>query len=171
MFESNRCAKCECRRETSSDVFDEDRKAGFHGRSHRQFSVLGDQISRHVELAVKPGQIENFQALTGEMVDSAREEPGVLNYERFVSDDGKFVHVYERYADSAAAVAHLRKFRKNFSERFLAMVVRTQFTVFGNPSDELRGLLDGFGVTYLRPFGDFDMAGGRSGAMTGSGSL
>jgi quinol monooxygenase YgiN len=132
---------------------------------------MGDQISWHVELAVKPGQIENFQALTGEMVDSAREEPGVLNYERFVSDDGKFVHVYERYADSAAAVAHLRKFRKNFSERFLAMVDRTQFTVFGNPSDELRGLLDGFGVTYLRPFGDFDMGGGRSGAMTGSGSL
>jgi quinol monooxygenase YgiN len=69
---------------------------------------MGDQISWHVELAVKPGQIENFQALTGEMVESTRDEPGVLDYERFVSDDGKFVHVYERYADSAAAVAHLR---------------------------------------------------------------
>ena len=116
---------------------------------------MGDQISWHVELAVKPGQIENFRALTSEMVESTRDEPGVLNYERFVSDDGKFVHVYECYADSAAAVAHLRKFGKNFGERFLAMVDRTQFTVFGNPSDELRGLLDGFGVRYLRPFGDF----------------
>jgi quinol monooxygenase YgiN len=116
---------------------------------------MGGQISWHVELAVKPGQIENFQALTDEMIESTRDESGVLNYERFVSDDGKFVHVYERYADSAAAVAHLRKFRKNFSERFLTMVDRIQFTVFGNPSDELRGLLDGFGVMYLRPFGDF----------------
>jgi quinol monooxygenase YgiN len=115
---------------------------------------MGDQISWHVELAVKPGQFKNFQVLTGEMVESTRDELGVLNYERFVSDDGKFVHVYERYADSAAAVAHLRRFGKNFSERFLAMVDRTQFTVFGNPSDELRGLLDRFGVTYLRPFGD-----------------
>jgi quinol monooxygenase YgiN len=116
---------------------------------------MGDQISRHVELTVKPGQIENFRALTSEMMESTRDEPGVLNYERFVSDDGKFVHVYERYADSAAAVAHLRKFGKNFGERFLTMVDRTRFTVFGTPSDELRGLLDGFGVTYLRPFGDF----------------
>jgi quinol monooxygenase YgiN len=116
---------------------------------------MGDQISWHVKLAVKPGQIENFRALTSEMVECTRNEAGVLNYERFVSDDGKFVHVYERYADSAAAVAHLRQFGKDFSERFLAMVNRTQFTVFGTPSDELRGLLDGFGVTYLRPFGDF----------------
>jgi hypothetical protein len=29
------------------------------------------------------------------------------------------------------------------SEKGLAMVDRTQFTVFGNPGDELRGLLDG----------------------------
>ncbi len=114
---------------------------------------MDDQISWHVELAVKPGQIENFLALTVEMVQSARDEPGVLNYERFVSDDSKLVHVYERYADSAAAAAHLRKFGKNFSERFLAMVDRLQFTVFGNPSDELRGLLDGFVVRYFRPFG------------------
>jgi hypothetical protein len=35
------------------------------------------------------------------------------------------------------------------------MVDRTRFTVFGNPSDELRELLDGFGATYLRPFDDF----------------
>jgi quinol monooxygenase YgiN len=116
---------------------------------------MGDQISWQVELAVKPGQLDNFRALTGEMVESTRGEPGVLSYERFVADDGKFVHVYERYADSAAALAHLRKFGKNFGERFLSMVDRRRFTVFGNPSDQLRELLDGFGATYLRPFGDF----------------
>jgi quinol monooxygenase YgiN len=77
--------------------------------------------------------------LTGEMVEATREEPGTLSYERFVTDDGKFVHVYERYADSGAALVHLRKFGK----------------IFGDPSDELKGLLDGFGATYLRPFGNF----------------
>src|SRR3989442_507266 len=116
---------------------------------------MGDEISWRVELAVKPGQLENFLALTGEMVESTRAEPGVLSYQRFVSDDGKFVHVYERYANSAAAVGHLRKFGSHFGERFLPMVDRTRFTVFGHPSDELRGLLDGFGATYLKPFGDF----------------
>jgi quinol monooxygenase YgiN len=116
---------------------------------------MGDQISWRVELAVKPGQLHHFRPLTGEMVESARGEPGVLSYERFATDDGKFVHVYERYTDSAAALAHLRKFGKEFGERFMSMVDRTRFMVFGNPSDELRGLLDGFGATYLKPFGDF----------------
>jgi quinol monooxygenase YgiN len=116
---------------------------------------MADQISWWVELAVKPGQFHNFQALTGEMVEATRREQGVLSYQRFVSDDCKFVHVYERYADSAAALAHLRQFEKSFAGRFLEMVNRTRFTVFGKPSDELKTLLDGFGATYLKPFGDF----------------
>src|ERR1700686_1861601 len=105
---------------------------------------MTNQISWRVELAVKPGQIDNFQGLTGEMVESTRKESGVLGYERFVTDDAKFVHVYERYADAAVAVAHLQEFRKQFGERLLGMVERIKFTVYGNPSDELRALLDGF---------------------------
>jgi quinol monooxygenase YgiN len=119
-----------------------------------RMSHMSDQISWHVQLAVKPGQLDNFRALTTEMVESTRQVAGVLNYERFVSADGNFVHVYERYTDSTTAVAHLQRFTKNFSDRFMMMVERTHFTVFGNPSDELRGLLDQFGATYLRPFGD-----------------
>ena len=116
---------------------------------------MGDQVAWLVELAVKPGQLANFRALTGEMARSSRREPGVLIYERFVSEDGKFVHAYERYTDSAAAVAHLRTFEKKFAERFLAVVDRRRFTVFGIPTDALREILDRFGATYLRPFGDF----------------
>ena len=116
---------------------------------------MGDQISWCVELAVKPGQLDNFQALTGEMVEAARREDGVLAYQRFVSADCKLVLVYEQYADSAAALAHLRQFEKNFAKRFSEMAERTRFTGLGNPSDELRALLDGFGARYLKPFGDF----------------
>jgi quinol monooxygenase YgiN len=101
---------------------------------------MGDRISWWVELAVKPGQLDNFRALTAEMTDTTRRERGVLSYQRFVSDDCKFIHVYERYVDSAAAVAHLRQFREEFREK--------------NPSHELKVLLDGFGATYLKPFGD-----------------
>ncbi len=115
---------------------------------------MGGQVSWHVELAVKPGELENFRALTREMVEYARSEPGVLIYERFASRDGKVVHVYERYADSATALAHLLEFRKKFGERFSGMVDRKRFTVFGTPSDELKRVLDGFGTTiYMDPFG------------------
>jgi quinol monooxygenase YgiN len=128
------------------------------GSSPSRYGVayqMSDQISWCVELAVKPGRLDNFQALTGEMVEAARREHGVLAYQRFVSADRKLVLVYERYADSAAALAHLRQFEKNFAKRFSEMAERTRFTVLGNPSDELRALLDGFGARYLKPFGDF----------------
>lgn len=114
---------------------------------------MGEQVSWQVELAVKPGELENFRALTIEMVESTRSESGVLDFERFVSDSGKIVHVYERYVDSASAVVHLLAFGQKFSDRFTAMVERKQFTVYGTPSDELRRILDGFGARYLGPFG------------------
>ena len=114
---------------------------------------MGSQVSWRVELAVKPGELENFRALTREMVEFARSEPGVLIYERFAGKDGKVVHVYERYSDSAAALAHLLDFKQRFGERFSGMVDRKRFTVFGSPDDELKRMLDGFGATiYLAPF-------------------
>ena len=116
---------------------------------------MGDHVSWQVELVVKPGELDNFRELTREMVESTRGEPGVLSYERFVSQDGRVVHVYERYADSAAAVAHLRTFGKKFGRRFVGIVDRTRFTVYRTPSAELRGMLDKFDATYLEPFGGF----------------
>jgi hypothetical protein len=46
---------------------------------------MDEQVAWHVALAVKPGAREDFRALTSEMVEPTREEPGVLSYERFVS--------------------------------------------------------------------------------------
>jgi hypothetical protein len=71
-----------------------------------------------------------------------------------VSEDGTTIHIYERYADSAAAVAHLKVCAKRFAARFSAMVERTTFTVFGNPSTELKAALDKFNAIYLKPFGN-----------------
>lgn len=116
---------------------------------------MAGAISWQVELVITPGEHENFRALTRAMVEFAKCEHGVLVYERFVSPDGKAVHVYERYADSAAAVRHLQAFGSMYGERFATMVERRRFTVCGTPSDELRGMLDRFGATYLEPFDGF----------------
>src|SRR5947209_6308703 len=116
---------------------------------------MADHVGWQVELAVIPGALEAFCELTAEMVAATRGEPNVLIYERFVSADRSVVHVHERYADSAAALAHLRTFGKVFSRRFASLVDRTRFLVYGSPSAELREMLDGFGVTYLSPFGGF----------------
>jgi quinol monooxygenase YgiN len=116
---------------------------------------MSDEVSWQIELAVKPARLSEFRALTGEMVAATRAERGVLSYQRFVGDDGASVQVYERYANSAAALAHLENFVVQFGERYSALVERERFTVFGEPSDDLRRLLDRFGATYLKPLGDF----------------
>lgn len=113
------------------------------------------EISWRVELSVKPGQLENFKALTGMMVEMSKNELGTLSYQRFVTDDGRSVHLYERYIDSVAAVMHLHAFTKHFGERFMSMAHRESFLVFGSPSEELKRVLDGLGAIYLKPFGDF----------------
>jgi quinol monooxygenase YgiN len=113
------------------------------------------RVSWWVELAVRPDRLDDFERLTGEMVSTARAEHGVLAYQRFISDDRRTVYVHERYEDSDAAVAHLRIFAATFGERYASMVERKRFVVFGDPSDELRTLLDRHGATYYRPFGRF----------------
>ena len=120
---------------------------------------MTDQISWYVHLTVKPGHMEDFQTLTDQMVESTRDERGALVYERFISDDGGDVHIYERYASSRAAASHLLSFKKTYGGRFSLLVDRKQFAVFGTPSQELRTLLDSFGATYadlLAGFSRFD---------------
>lgn len=116
---------------------------------------MSDAISWSVELKIRPGQMERFRTLTGAMVEATRTERGVLSYQRFVSDDGQRVDVYERYESSAAAAAHLHAFAEKFGAEFSALVERTRFTVYGDPSERLRALLDRYGAVYLKPFGDF----------------
>ena len=115
----------------------------------------GEPVAWHVELAVRPGRLEALRELTEEMVALTRSEPGALAYERYVSEDGATVWVYERYADSAAALAHLETFARRFGRRFAALVERRRFTVLGQPSEGLRAVLDGYGAVYHRRLAGF----------------
>jgi len=112
-----------------------------------------EQIGWCVELQVQPGRLDSFLAFTAKMVDETATESGVLSYQRFISEDGMVCHAVERYASSDAARRHLQTFRDKFAEQFSSMVTRRRFTVYGSPDAELKTMLDGFGATYLRPFG------------------
>lgn len=116
---------------------------------------MGDQVSWVIELAVKPGQLEAFKALMEEMVAGTRVEPSTLAYEWFISDDGATVHIYEKYVDSDAMVAHVNGFLAKWAERFLAAVDVIRWTVYGSPNAAAREILDGMGPVYLGPWGGF----------------
>lgn len=120
---------------------------------------MTEEVSWHVELSVRTGRLNDFRELTGDMVEATRQEHGVLSYQRYVIANGTLVHLYERYENSAAALAHLRNFAARFGSRFSTMVERRRFIVFGRPSDELRRRLDEYGPTYCVPFGDFSYWG------------
>jgi quinol monooxygenase YgiN len=102
--------------------------------SSRRTAPVMDHVAWLIELTVRAGSIEALRALTEDMVDSASLEPGVVVYERFISHDHTVVHLYERYADSDAALAHLRNFTATYAEPFLALVDRTRVTVYGTPT-------------------------------------
>ncbi len=117
---------------------------------------MNENVYWMLDLSVKEGALENFRRLMEEMVESTRaNEPGTLNYEWSISDDGKHCHIYERYADSMATLAHLETFGNRYAERFMQSVDISRFMVYGNPSEEVRKAMSGLGTVFMSPFGGF----------------
>lgn len=116
---------------------------------------MPETISWNVQMSVREGCLDSARDLMNEMVAATQEEPGTLGYEWFLSEDGRTCHIYERYADSEAAVAHLGSFGSRFAERFLACFEPTTLSVYGDPSADARTALDAFGASYLGWFGGF----------------
>ena len=116
---------------------------------------MNGHVAWMLELAVKPGELDNFKAVVNEMIESTRAEPGTLMYEWSIDEDGGVLHGYERFSDSGAAVAHLSAFGEKFAQRFLAAVDPTRVSVYGTPSDDAKQALAAFGPAYLTPVGGF----------------
>jgi quinol monooxygenase YgiN len=116
---------------------------------------MDEHVSWVIELAVKDAQLETFKALMEEMVAETSPEPGTLGYEWYISGDGGTVHIFEKYADSDAMITHVSGFMQKWAGRFLESVDVTRFVVYGDPSPAAREMLDGFGATYLGPWGGF----------------
>jgi quinol monooxygenase YgiN len=117
---------------------------------------MSDNVFWVIEAAIKPGELDNFKALLNEMVESTQaNEPNAINYEWFISEDNKSCYAYDRFTDSAAAMTHLGIFGEKFAERFMACVELKTPLVYGNPSDELKEALSGFGPLFLKPLVGF----------------
>ena len=117
-------------------------------------------MDKHVfwifELAVKEGKFDNLKNLMGEMVAAAKKnEPDTIGYEWTVNDDNTHCHIHERYADSNAAIRHLATFVDKYAGRLMEIGSATRFIVYGNPNDDVKKSLDGFGAVYMPTIGGF----------------
>ena len=116
---------------------------------------MSASVSWNLRVSIKEGQLDEFRSLMGEMVESTKAEAGAQGYEWFIGADGGSCHLNEKSADSDAVMAHLGTFGARFADRFLGCVEPTSIHVYGEPSDEVREALDGFGAEYLGTFGGF----------------
>ncbi len=116
---------------------------------------IDGQVSWVVQCAVKDGELDAFKELMEEMVAGESEEPGTLNYEWFISDDGSTVHIYEKYADSAAAVSHVKTFGAKWADRFMGCVDVQRVTAYGNPDEAAQKAIASMGAKQLGTWGGF----------------
>jgi quinol monooxygenase YgiN len=107
-----------------------------------------------LEVAIQPGQLENFRLLANDLIAATQPEEGTLSYEWNLSEDNTLCHIYERYQNSTALVKHVQNFH-NFAERFLQVCRPVRFDVYGYPSEEARALLADFQPTYYAHLAGF----------------
>jgi len=97
---------------------------------------------------VLPAQLINFKNVVSDLVASTEKEPETLGYEFYMSENDTVCHIYERFANSAAIMAHGATFTKH-AERFLAACKPIRFEVYGNPSQEARAAIADLKPTYF----------------------
>ncbi len=112
-------------------------------------------VSWIVECSIKEGQLGTFEELMQEMIEGTSTESETLAYEWYISEDESKVHIFEKYASSEATVAHVTGFLEKWARRFSGAIDMTGFVVYGDPSHEAREILDGWGATYMAPWGGF----------------
>jgi quinol monooxygenase YgiN len=117
---------------------------------------MNDVVFYVCEVAIKEGQLDNFRAVMRDMVEATKaNEPATMNYQWFIAPDGVTCHIFERYASSAAVVAHLTAVRERFSERYWATVEPKHFTIYGSPSDEVRKIFATLDTVFMAPIAGF----------------
>jgi len=109
-----------------------------------------------LELSIPAEKYETFEALMKEMVAATeRNEPNTLNYEWTVSDDRTHCHIYERYRDSEAVMAHLETFGARYADRFFSCVNPERMVVYGSVSEQARAALEKAGAEFMLPWAGF----------------
>ncbi len=116
---------------------------------------MSSQIAFIVELEIEADRQDDLRSAMKEMVASAVEEAGTLDYEWSVSADGTRCHILERYADSPAVLAHFARLAEKFPTRLAGIVKPVRCVVYGSPSDAVRQAMGRLDPVFMQPLGGF----------------
>lgn len=94
------------------------------------------------ELTIKEGREADFRALAAEMAAATEtNEPGTLDYEWYVTDDARSLHLFERYANADAAMLHTRTFGERYMARFFDVLTPVRMTLYGAVDERVRSAM------------------------------
>ncbi|HKK91948.1 MAG TPA: antibiotic biosynthesis monooxygenase [Longimicrobiales bacterium] len=102
-------------------------------------------------LKIHEGKLDEFKRIAEKCMDSVRtRDTGTLQYDFFFSEDHDVCLVHEKYRDSDAALEHVANLGETMGELLETCVLSAD--VFGTPSPELLGGLEGLDVRIYSPF-------------------
>jgi quinol monooxygenase YgiN len=116
---------------------------------------MSEEISWLLEVAIRPGKLDAFRAVAADLIAATEKEAGTLSYEYSLTPDGSTCHIFERYRNSEAILAHSSSFGP-FAARFLDACQPTRFHVYGMPNESVQKAIADLGPVYCTPIGGFN---------------
>jgi len=115
---------------------------------------MSENIYWILQVAIHPGKLDDFRSVARDLIAKTQSEPGTLGYEWNLSEDETICHIYERYQNAEALLAHVHSFGA-FATRFMQACYPTRFHVYGPATDEVKAALADLGPVYFSPLGGF----------------
>jgi hypothetical protein len=111
-------------------------------------------ITNVFHMTVEPEDLEAFKSLIAEIIALAEKEPGTLIYEYSLGEDGRSVHIVERYL-TEGVLPHVEETFGPYAERFLKLAKINTLYVYGTPPADLKAKLESFGAIFMAPLAGF----------------
>ncbi|CAD0187201.1 hypothetical protein RUESEDTHA_04113 [Ruegeria sp. THAF57] len=118
--------------------------------------MSNETIHIHLKVGVPPENAADFEGLMKELVARTKQEPGTLVYEWYRSENGRFWHILERYADAENGDLHVKGFAENYAARFLGLIDSSEAIVSDNATPFIKGVLEGIAPIYVTEQGGFN---------------
>ena len=110
-----------------------------------------NEIQATARILIHPGKLEEFKAIAEKCIQSAREkDPGTLQYDWFLNDEGTICTVCEKYQDSNSVLAHAANLGNLLAD--LDTVGDLEIIVCGDTSDELKAATEGMNISFNTKF-------------------
>ena len=109
---------------------------------------MNNEIRYRIEFTIEGSKIEEYKKLVQDMVRLVEaNEPDTINYEFYLNKAQTSCVVNETYANSEAALAHLKGVAiQTILPKILNISKITRFDVYGEPSEELQKVLTSLGA-------------------------